>query len=119
MTKKDFMVFCVASVFGGIMVGIGGVGLLFSLQVFSGAMGKLVGALIFSLAMFVVTTFGLYLATGLSFGKTEWDADERLIIVKMPPEVLYEKILSGEITDGKTMAALMKYKLLKEQEKPQ
>ena len=57
----------------------------------------------------------LYLATGLSFGKTEWDADERLIIVKMPPEALYEKILSGEITDGKTMAALMKYKLLKEQ----
>lgn len=66
MTKKDFMVFCVASVFGGIMVGMGGVGLLLSMAAFEGSMGKLVGAIIFSLAMFVVTTFGLYLVTGLS-----------------------------------------------------
>ncbi len=66
MTKKDFMVFCVASVFGGIMVGIGGVGLLLSLAKFDGATGNLVAAIIFSLAMFVVTTFGLYLITGLS-----------------------------------------------------
>ena len=66
MTKKDFMVFCVAATFGGMMVGIGGVGLLLSMQAFDGAMGKLVGAIIFSLAMFVVTTFGLYLVTGLS-----------------------------------------------------
>ncbi len=66
MTKKDFMVFCVASVFGGIMVGMGGAGLLISLSAFEGAMGKLVGAILFSLAMFVVTTFGLYLITGLS-----------------------------------------------------
>ena len=66
MTKKDFMVFCVASVFGGIMVGIGGVGLLISQAAFEGGMGNLVGAIIFSLAMFVVTTFGLYLVTGLS-----------------------------------------------------
>ena len=66
MTKKDFMVFCVASVFGGIMVGLGGVGLLIAMSAFEGATGKLVGAIIFSLAMFVVTTFGLYLITGLS-----------------------------------------------------
>lgn len=66
MTKKDFLVFCVAAVFGGMMVGFGGIGLLISLSVLGGAMGKLVGALIFSLAMFVVTTFGLYLVTGLS-----------------------------------------------------
>ena len=66
MTKKDFIVFCVASVFGGIMVGVGGVGLLLSLAMVEGAMGKLVGAIVFSLAMFVVTTFGLYLITGLS-----------------------------------------------------
>lgn len=56
----------------------------------------------------------LYLATGLSFGNTEWDADERLIVLKLSPEAVYEKILSGQITDGKTMAALLKYKLLKE-----
>ena len=66
MTKKDFFVFCVASIFGGIMVGIGGVGLLISQSVFDGGLGTLVGAIIFSLAMFVVTTFGLYLTTGLS-----------------------------------------------------
>ena len=66
MTKKDFWVFCAASVFGGVMVGIGGVGLLISMSLFQGAIGNLVGAIIFSLAMFVVTTFGLYLVTGLS-----------------------------------------------------
>ena len=66
MTKKDFFVFCLASVFGGMMVGFGGIGLLVSLSVLEGGFGKLVGALIFSLAMFVVTTFGLYLVTGLS-----------------------------------------------------
>lgn len=66
MTKKDFYVFCVASVFGGMLVGFGGVGLLISLSSFEGAWGKVIGALIFSLAMFVVTTFGLYLVTGLS-----------------------------------------------------
>ena len=66
MTKKDFIVFCVASIFGGIMVGIGGVGLLYSKTVFEGATGNLIGAIIFCLAMFVVTTFGLYLVTGLS-----------------------------------------------------
>ena len=66
MTKKDFFVFCVASVFGGVMIGIGGIGLLISLSGFEGMMGNFVGALIFSLAMFVVTTFGLYLITGLS-----------------------------------------------------
>lgn len=66
MTKKDFWVFCAASVFGGIMVSIGGVGLLIAMSVFPGATGTLVGAIIFSLAMFVVTTFGLYLITGLS-----------------------------------------------------
>ena len=66
MKKKEYLVFCVASFFGGIMVSIGGVGLLISKAMFEGAMGSLVGAIIFSLAMFVVTTFGLYLTTGLS-----------------------------------------------------
>ncbi len=66
MTRKDFIVFCIAAVFGGIMVGLGGVGLLISMSLYEGATGKLVGAIIFSLAMFVVTTFGLYLTTGLS-----------------------------------------------------
>jgi formate/nitrite transporter FocA (FNT family) len=66
MTKKEFMVFCIASIFGGFMVGCGGTSLLISMDAFDGAMGKLVGAFTFALAMFVVTTFGLYLITGLS-----------------------------------------------------
>lgn len=48
------------------MIGVGAIGLLFSLAFMSGATGRLVGAVIFTLAMFVVTTFGLYLVTGLS-----------------------------------------------------
>ena len=66
MTKKEFMVFCIASIFGGFMVGCGGTSLLISMDAFEGAMGKLVGSFTFALAMFVVTTFGLYLVTGLS-----------------------------------------------------
>lgn len=66
MTKKDFMVFCVASAFGGMMVGLGGAGLLLSMVYAGNTAGRLIGAIIFSLAMFVVTTFGLYLVTGLS-----------------------------------------------------
>ena len=45
MTKKDFFVFCLASVFGGMMVGFGGIGLLVSLSVLEGGFGKLVAAL--------------------------------------------------------------------------
>ena len=48
------------------MVSIGGVGLLISNAIFHDGWGKVVGGAIFSLAMFVVTTFGLYLITGLS-----------------------------------------------------
>ena len=51
MTKKDFMVFCVASVFGGMMVAVGGVGLLLAMSFMQGGAGRLVGAIIFSLAM--------------------------------------------------------------------
>ena len=66
MTKKEILIFCLAATFGGFMVGVGGVGLLLSMASFEGATGQLVGAIIFSLAMFVVTIFGLYLVTGLS-----------------------------------------------------
>ena len=66
MTKKDFIVFCVASVFGGIMVALGGAGLLLAMLYAGDVSGRLIGAVLFSLAMFVVTTFGLYLITGLS-----------------------------------------------------
>ncbi len=56
----------------------------------------------------------LYLARGLSFGDTDWDADERLIVRKISPEELYRAIAAGEISDGKTVAAILKYKLLTE-----
>ncbi len=77
MTKKELYIFFLAATFGGFMVGVGGVGLLISMSAFEGAMGQLIGAIIFSLAMFVVTVFGLYLVTGLStsivtMGKHNW-----------------------------------------------
>ena len=117
MTKKDFMVFCVASVFGGLMVGIGGVGLLISMSVFQGAIGNLVGAIIFSLAMFVVTTFGLYLVTGLSTRivtmgvKNWWSLPVSLFfnVIGIGLTVLLVKFSHVEITE--TADALMQKKL--------
>lgn len=51
----------------------------------------------------------LYLATGLSYVGAEPDEDEFLEIKYMKIEDLYEKCLSGEITDGKTIVAVLKY----------
>jgi len=54
----------------------------------------------------------MYAATGLSFGETEPDEDEFLNIKSYPLDEVVEKILSGEITDAKTQAAVLKVKLL-------
>ncbi len=50
----------------------------------------------------------LYAATGLSFGDQKLDEDEFLNVEKMPLEDAVKKVLSGEITDGKTQALLLK-----------
>ena len=50
----------------------------------------------------------LFLATGLSFGEGSPDDGEFLQLVKMPLSEAIEKIESNEISDAKTMVALLK-----------
>ena len=50
----------------------------------------------------------LYLAKGLHQGKRNLDEDEFLNILEVPLEELVQDVLSGEITDGKTQAAILK-----------
>ena len=50
----------------------------------------------------------MYLAEGLEFGETDFDDDEFLKIEKIPASELVEKILSGEVEDGKTQAGVLK-----------
>ncbi|MPN46486.1 hypothetical protein SDC9_194072 [bioreactor metagenome] len=50
----------------------------------------------------------MYMAEGLSFGKSHTDEDEFLTLEKVPINQLTDKILSGEIKDGKTQAAVLK-----------
>ena len=53
----------------------------------------------------------LYLATGLSRGKTDPDEDEFLNVQKFPLKKAYQMIKKGEITDAKTILTLQWYQL--------
>ena len=55
----------------------------------------------------------MYAATGLSYGEQQPDEDEFLAVEKLPLDTVVEKIMSGEIKDAKTQAAVLKLKLLK------
>ena len=50
----------------------------------------------------------MYLAQGLHKGKQDLDEDEFLEVFTMPLAELVEKVLSGEISDGKTQIAALK-----------
>ncbi len=50
----------------------------------------------------------MYLAQGLSKGSQDLDEDEFLEVFEMPLSEAAEKVLSGEITDGKTQIAVLK-----------
>ncbi len=50
----------------------------------------------------------LYMARGLHYGDAELDEDEFLDVVKIPLTKAREMVLSGEITDGKTQALILK-----------
>ncbi len=50
----------------------------------------------------------LYLAEGLTFGETDPDEDEFLETVWIPLATLVDRVLAGEITDGKTQVAILK-----------
>lgn len=54
----------------------------------------------------------MYLAQDLQFGETDLDEDEYLDLERVPFNQLVEQILSGEIRDAKTIAAVLKTKLL-------
>lgn len=56
----------------------------------------------------------MYGATGLTFGETDPDEDEFVETEKIPLEKAVEMILSGEIKDAKTQAAILKLKLIKD-----
>lgn len=56
----------------------------------------------------------MFAATGLSFGEQQPDEDEFLAVERIPLDIAIDKILSGEITDAKTQAAVLKLKLLRD-----
>ncbi len=55
----------------------------------------------------------LYLATELSEGERDLDDDEFLSVKRIPLEELTDAIVRGEITDGKTQAALARVALMR------
>lgn len=56
----------------------------------------------------------MFAATDLCYGEQHPDDDEFLSVEKIPLEKAVQMILSGEITDAKTQAAVLKLKLLKD-----
>ena len=68
--------------------------------------------LYYSAAAYSNEKITMYLAEGLHQGEQEFDDGEFLNIELVPIEELVEKILAGEITDGKTQAALLKAYLI-------
>lgn len=55
----------------------------------------------------------LYMAQELTFGETHPDEDEFLDVVRMPFDHAVELCMTGELTDAKTVAAVLKGKLLR------
>ncbi|MBE6701387.1 MAG: NUDIX hydrolase [Ruminococcaceae bacterium] len=61
-----------------------------------------------STAGFCDENIRLYMATGLREGSSNPDEDEFLDVVKIPLKEAVDLVLSGEITDGKTQALVLK-----------
>ena len=57
-------------------------------------------------------TLHLFLARGLHFGDAQPDEDELLRVERIPFDEMVRRVLTGKIMDGKTVAALLKAKLL-------
>ena len=56
-------------------------------------------------------TLYLYLARDLTFTEPQPDADEFLRLERIPFDVMVQRIMNGEITDAKTVAAVLKAKV--------
>lgn len=54
----------------------------------------------------------IYLARQLSFGESSPEESEKLIVRKLPFETAYQMVMSGEITDSLSVAAILKVKIL-------
>lgn len=50
----------------------------------------------------------LYFARGLDFGETDPDDDEFIDVVHIPLDEMVDRVLAGEILDGKTQLAVLK-----------
>lgn len=59
-------------------------------------------------------TTDIYIGLDLQKGTVKLDPDEFVNIVHMPIKEVYEKIISGEIVDGKTVTAIFAYLAMKE-----
>ena len=64
MTKKELWVFSLMAVLSGFMIGIGGTASLLANYLF-GVSGKLIGAVLFSLGIYAIVTYGMKLFTGM------------------------------------------------------
>ncbi len=64
MTKKELCVFSLMAVLSGFMIGIGGTASLLAISLFGNA-GKLIGAVLFSLGIYAIVTYGMKLFTGM------------------------------------------------------
>ena len=61
---------------------------------------------------FCTEVLHMYLARDLKQAECHPDEDEFVEVVKMSFDELYERVMSGELTDAKTVAATLKTKLL-------
>lgn len=59
----------------------------------------------------------MYIAEGLSMGETDPDDDEFIDVEAIPLEKLAEACVSGEISDGKTIASVLKAKYILDKRK--
>lgn len=57
----------------------------------------------------------MYLATGLTAGEVCPDEDEFVEVIRLPLQEAVEQVLSGELTDAKTQAAVLKVWVFKQQ----
>ena len=56
---------------------------------------------------FLGETMSIYMATGLTAGEAEPEEDERIVTKFFPLSTLVDKILRGQIRDGKTIAGVL------------
>lgn len=55
----------------------------------------------------------VFLAEGLTAGETEFEETEELYVLRLPLKEAVQKVLNGEITDGISIAGLLKVAILK------